>query len=202
MSDLILLDVDGVLLFDPIPPFWLDDAERLYDSISAEEEPHADRSCNIVETITVTDMAGDQSDVEYRPSVIEALRAVHDAGTRIGWLTSWLTVPDRLAELADQLDIGFVELPDDIDLLRPENVGIDPKRGLAHWKSRAVGTHAYFSGDRVLWIDDQVQLRFADELPDAVSFTSPSSSFGLERAGVARMRRWAAGERVESLQQW
>ncbi|MBU1249552.1 MAG: hypothetical protein KJ659_09210 [Actinobacteria bacterium] len=166
------------------------------------DRPHADRSCNIVETITVTDMAGDQSEVQHRLAVLEALRAVHDAGTRIGWLTSWLTVPDRLAELADQLDLRFVEFPPDIAYLQPENVGIDPKYGFGHWKTRAVRDHAQARGDRLLWIDDQVQLRFAHELPDSITFISPSSSFGLERSGVARMRRWAAGEQVESLTQW
>ncbi len=135
----------------------------------------------------------------YRRAPVDTLLELAQAGARIVWHSTWLIVPDRLAELAVLVGLGFVELPD-VTLMPtpPVNVAVSDNRYLysQRWKVLEARRRAS-NGTRVVWVDDQLWLppsmASSRRLPTLSSLPIDGRK-GLQDADLERLHRRGGGE--------
>jgi hypothetical protein len=136
---IMLLDLDGVVLMRLLHAVYDDPLVQMLGG-------HPDR---VVETkwlpadvvrlqhraLTVDRMTKSW----YRPAVVTALRDLRESGVREIWNTSWLIDTKRLTEVADAIEMGFVEYPHVEKMNPPLSNRAIPERWsgfLSHWKVR------------------------------------------------------------------
>ena len=187
----VMLDFDGVLL---MPAY---DNHTETQALRAGTPPKIDDALPWIKTapadtehVTLTGLADRPVWGVIRRDSIEGLRAfAGDENVDLIWASSWLTRPDRLREAAEQLGLDFIQFPH-LDGIVPFNQPLMSLRD--HWKT-ALSMRYVDRGDRVLWIDDQIEARASQEYLPTLSILAPSVYHGINPAHIQLLPQWAAG---------
>jgi hypothetical protein len=187
----VMLDFDGVLLMPAYGNQTEIEAHRAGTSPTIDDAlPWIKTAPADTEHVTLTGLADRPVWGVIRPNSIEALRAfAGEENVDLVWATSWLTRPDRLGEAAEQLGLDFIQFPH-LDGIEPRNQPLMSLRG--HWKTELVMRYVD-RGDRVLWVDDQIEARASQEYLAELSIVAPSTYYGLNPRHMALLPQWAAG---------
>lgn len=187
----VMLDFDGVF---NMPAF---SSKVEWDAFRAGTTPSRDDGLPWVKTapddterVTLKGLADGNVYGVVRRATIDALRDfVNEEDVRLVWATSWLTRPERLEAAAALIGLEFIEIPD-LGKIVPFNEPLYAITG--HWKTDLVYTYVN-AGDRVLWIDDQLELRPAQRHLEHLSVIAPSTYFGLNSAHMDLCHQWLRG---------